>query len=283
MKSKSFVAENMEYDDKIKLAKLIGYLIGDGSIVINRKKTIFSIRLENTDKTLRQEFNKLVYEIFKETTRTYNNDREQVSSSTIGSFILELMNTARTKACYTFPKCPKTYTCIEKRACRQCQMQLINKIAYPTITFPGFIETEKECSRAFLKAIFSCDGGVTITVRKEKNRIYFEKAIVFSSKNPQVRNYVEQLLQKFGINLRFDGYASSKISSYEGIEKFRKEIGFTVNCKVRRTNSRFFGIAKNELLDLLMEMRKKPYGFWVNNFETKAEVFNYLLSTLQKS
>lgn len=276
MKIKNF-QKKLSSEKLVNFSELIGYLIADGCIVANRNKSIYSIRLENTDKSMHKRFQIVFNEIFGVKPKTYGDTRTQISSKDAAQFLLEILNTVRTKRCSEYPSCPLLSNKEANRPCVNCEQLVFDETKYPTITIPEFIKNNERCSVAFLKAMVSCDGGVTLQVREQNNKFKFSKGVILSSKNPQIRNFALELLEKLEIKTNFDKHHTIKISRYKDIKKFYTEIGFVGKCKVSRTNSRWYGLEKNNLLKLLFFINSKPYGFWINNFSSKNEIIDYLL------
>lgn len=94
--------------------------------------------------------------------------------------------------------------------------------------------------------------------------------------NPYLKRQLKTLFRKIGISVIEKGDGLS-IRSLQEIEKFREEIGFLEESKVRR-GKLFKGFLKNDIVDLMILCgRISEKREWINrNFKQTEQLENFL-------
>lgn len=191
-KSKSNNAKNI-ISPKIlnkELARLLGYLIGDGWVEkTNYKKIKTMISLTNDEKEVLDDYKKIVENNFKITTKLRNSHKGKTakeiytSNSELHSFLTtnfsEIMNNSGEKS---VPK--------------------------------KILLSNNEIVKEFLKALFECDG------HSNKNK----RSIEYSTKSKLLAEQIKFLLLRFGINSRLKTKLKAATNTKEKIKRTYYEI-----------------------------------------------------------
>lgn len=115
----------------------------------------------------------------------------------------------------------------------------------------------------FLRAAFSCDGGVSFYTAKRDGRDggtrWLIRTVFLACAHPQLRRDYLRLLSQLGIRVREvakDG--KLKIETERDIRLFQERIGFTAGVRVTGNSKFWNGHEKNEVLQLLIASYGQP-------------------------
>ena len=181
--------------NKKSLSRLLGFLLSDGGISNSKIPEIFFV---TTDKALATHFVTTVEELFeiKIKRRKRKNKRVtdlRISSKEIVIFINQLVGSTRTKACNHYPICPVLQN---KNIGLEHSHIKIGKNVYSVIKLPKFILNNKENAREFLRAMFSCDGGVSLYPRKGNEKLRVEREVFLGCRHPLLRDQIQKILKE---------------------------------------------------------------------------------------
>ena len=115
----------------------------------------------------------------------------------------------------------------------------------------------------FLRAAFSCDGGVNLYVARRKGTNggtqWLIRGVYLACAHPQLRKEYCQLLRALGISARnVAGDGKVKIETEKDIRVFQKKVGFIDGVHITHTSKFWPNIEKQELLERLIESYKVP-------------------------
>jgi hypothetical protein len=258
--------ETKEFKEgNVELGVVIGLLLTDGWV--SKNKSSWQIGFTNRSEELHELFKEKIKKIFGDVhfTTTPNSKNKGIKVTTltskkIGDFLHSFTPSFRKKAFTngTFSNCK----------------------------LPDFFfNLSKEEIKQVLSAMFSADGGVTLSVgwrkRNVKCRINegweIKREIILGCKNPRIKKQIIKLLEKLGFNPREDKI-KIVLEKKRDIIKFKNEIGFIDGVKISKSNT-WKGFEKNQILDLAiktMELKKKD----LKQFKNKEEVVNFLKSLI---
>lgn len=123
---------------------------------------------------------------------------------------------------------------------------------YPPTKIPFNKKTNKNLISTFLKAAFSCDGGVNLYVFKDK-RGYKSLArnVFLSCKHPQLQKDYLKLLKVLDINAKLlEKDNKLRIERREDLLKFYNKVGFIKGVKITQHSAYWQGWEKNKVLEL---------------------------------
>ena len=211
---------SIERKDKKLLARLFGFLLSDGSIIIDERKRIGKIKFTAKDRKLLEEFNKTVKKLFK------INPKVSLKGSATDAWFHSI------KLAEELWRVTKGMSSI------------------PQFIFNGSMEIKKE----FLRTFISCDGGITVTV----HRWGIEGRIVIGEGKESIRKQLMKILNEFGIITKDDGYNHLRSVGRKSLTNFYEKIGFMDG--VYPVRSKQFGhLSKNEIL-LMVLSSHRPKG-----------------------
>ena len=115
----------------------------------------------------------------------------------------------------------------------------------------------------FLKAAFSCDGGVNLYVARRKGTSggtqWLIRGVYLACAHPQLRREYFELLRGLGITARnVAGDGKVKIETEKDIRKFHEKIGFIDGVQITHTSKFWPSIEKQTLLKRLIESYEAP-------------------------
>ncbi len=92
----------------------------------------------------------------------------------------------------------------------------------------GIINEDVEVKRAFLRSYCSCDGGITIASKKRRGKVYWDVRLVIGEGNDRIRAQVSELLREFGVAVVDDGHKHlrTRYNDLRSLINFKKHIGF---------------------------------------------------------
>jgi len=230
-----------------KLIPTITLLLTDGGISRISKNSLEIFLTTNSKelqeifiKNLTENFGKIKFTIVPNGTVT----KIRVCNKKIGEILLGLSNSFRTRACNTFPVCPKLKGEMKKLPCKKCKP--IN--GFPPTKIPEVIMDGNQLQkRLALKIAMSADGGVEFHLVKQNGKIRWQRRLFLRCHNPNLKQQWKKLFEDCGFTIT-ETDNEIRISGKEQLEKFKNEIGFVKGVKV--VKSKFWnGLTKNELLE----------------------------------
>ncbi len=207
------------------------------------------------------------------TDKHHNSLRARTYNKALVTKLYDVCNTFRTRPCYQHPSCN------DGKSCKICIADSGNK--YPTIDLNNNIISTPKQKREFLKYFYSCDGGVSISAyrRKDNRKLQLSLEVKVGSTNPEIKRIVSSILGHLGFRDILHKQDGISFKTYESFVKFRNEISFLKEARVKRGN--FQGITKNEMLDLAIKCKEfSREGYWINSLGSVEGVMNYIQSLL---
>lgn len=236
---------------------LIPYLLSDGGIS-PRGKASWTIFFRNKDDALIGEFRKCLYSVSSQN-GFLNASRDgtklvRIHSKELGERLFRY-TAFRTSACDRYPPCKMLAG--GRGSCLECRkVKCLGKL-YPDCRIPEEIFSSKESTKRFLRVYFTCDGGLSLTLGKNKNGLFIVRRLFLSVGHPKLRKDLMKLLGMLGFKPVY--YSDQiRIISRKEFSKFKDEIGFVENSKVGGNSSRFCGLEKNRLLDIIIKSYENP-------------------------
>lgn len=125
---------------------------------------------------------------------------------------------------------------------------------YPTAKIPFSKTTSKNLLSDFLRAAFSCDGGVNLYVANHKNGYkHLIRSVFLSCKHPQLQKDYRKLLKVLGIQARLLLKDNKlRIERREDLQKFYDRIGFIKGVQITQHSAYWQGWEKNKVLSLAL-------------------------------
>ena len=235
---------------KWKLIILAILLLTDGSV--SPTKGTIEISFVNKSRKLRKMFKELCRDVFN--IKKFEVKKSKANVPTIrfysqkaGKTLLNLCNTLRTKACSTFPKCPRLKGKREK-PCKKCNPVIENGIKFPRVIM-NTTNWPKKLICNVLRIAFTTDGAICIS-RRKSGRI--EIAISLKCYNPTLRCIFSKLLDKVGI-FHTTSKEGIRIRKLSDILKFGKLIGFVPGVKIGGDSKRLKGFEKQRVLQNIIK------------------------------
>jgi len=257
------------------LAELSGMLLTDGGVTCVSGK--WRVHFTTTSDILEGRFKELVIKVLNRhpsKASTHSGTQQNASINKIINELHELSPTFRTKPCNHFPICPKLRG-KHFQPCSICNPIKINNEMFPPAKIPEFIFNDKHGAIDFLRAAFTCDGSIILSVAKSKNGFRLDRKVVLSCEHPQLKEQHAQFLVQLGFKpkIRKDCIV---LGGKENIVKFQKEIGFIDGVRIIR-NGRWGGMEKSKLLKLCVKSFDMPEIFELKSVE---EIFSFLKNLL---
>jgi len=124
-------------------------------------------------------------------------------------------------------------------------------------------ELEHECAREFLRAAFSCDGGLSFYPASRKGKSsdvkWLIRTVFLSCKHPSLRQEYKDLLRVFNVEARnVPGDGKIKIETKSDIERFHKKIGFLDEVAVTDHSKYWRNQPKQQVLELMVSSYEEP-------------------------
>jgi hypothetical protein len=159
-------------------AYLRGILYTDGC-VSPKAKTSWRVVVSNNSAAIVDLFGATIRDCFGKAIRRSRAESLYVGildSKEVGRFLIERHGTFRTEACRGHQGCPAMRG--GRRPCQRCEPVHYAGVAYPPASLPAFTGGHEAAS--FLRAAFSCDGGVNLYVagRAQRQRWLIEMSIL---------------------------------------------------------------------------------------------------------
>ena len=223
-------------------ATLLGILYTDGCLS-KKSKNCWRFYLSNTSFEIIQTFKDCMVNLFdldsqriRISEKTVNGKpfyKAVVDSGVCGSFMTAKYGTFRTLA-------------FKKEG---------GEILYPPTKLPFGQKTGRPLISRFLKAAFSCDGGVNlyVAVYKKTGYKFLIRNVYLSCHHPQLQLDYKRLLDLLGIHskiLKSDNRVIIRCRA--DLKNFRDRIGFLNGVKITQHSAYWQGRDKNEVLDFLL-------------------------------
>ena len=236
---------------------LISYLLSDGGIS-PRGKESWTIFFRNKDDALIGEFRKCLYSVSSRkgflNASADGTKLVRVHSKELGEKLFKY-TAFRTSSCNRYPAC-KLLTG-GRGSCMNCRKVLYAGKFYSDCRIPREFFLTKKLAREFLRVFFTCDGGLSLTVGKNKNGLFIVRRLFLSVCHPKLKEDLIRLLRMLGFKPAY--YSDQiRIISREQFSKFKKEIGFVKGSRVGGNSTRFNGWERSRLLDLVLESYENP-------------------------
>jgi hypothetical protein len=246
------------------VARVLACLLTDGGVTF-RSGNRGVIHFTNKSEKLRKEFSEACKDVFGVT------PKDDGIECRIFSFELA-QNLVQTYAT-SFRK---------KKLTEEDKLELLTAIIPHEI-----MNSDEETIKEFLRYAFSCDGSVSLSVRRTRNRWYFQKKIQLKCSLPNLLSQYQTLLQKLGIYSRKEErYQRLIIDSRQGITEFINLIGFVDGVKISgKGGSEWKNLEKNQLLKIFIYLyeiydslgaQRFLGGFWNKKFKSKEEIISFL-------
>ena len=115
----------------------------------------------------------------------------------------------------------------------------------------------------FLKAAFSCDGGVNLYVARRKGTNggtqWLIRGVYLACAHPRLRREYCELLRALGITARnVAGDGKLKIETEKDIRKFHEKVGFIDGVQITHTSKFWPSIEKQKLLEKVIQSYDVP-------------------------
>lgn len=231
---------------------LSAFLLTDGGISSKGDKWLIYFR--NKDDFILEEFNKILKVENNKIWTSKRNDGTtfiRVVDNKLANKLFELSPSFRTKACNTFPICQHLTGKLSR--CNIVGTVYVNNIEYPKVQLPSILFMSKRLACNFLKIYASCDGGVSVSLTKNKKKSYFlVRKVLISVKHPVLSDQITRLLKH--LDFQPSQYKDQiRLVKKKDIIRFHKQVGFINGCKVSNDSKYFCGIEKNQLLNMVIK------------------------------
>ena len=241
------------------LTLLAAYLLTDGGISAKNKSN-WTIYFRNKDPEIIDSFQKCLGGCSGRkghvTKRSDGTDFVRLNSKKLALKLFRLSQSYRTKACENFPRC--MHLSGKQSACSLFGTLTIDGIQYPKANVPESVFRSKELAQKFLKIYASCDGGISVTVaRNKRNSLFLVRKVFISIKHPVLSNQITELL-------KWLGYSPSqykdqvRLVKKEDIIKFNNEIGFISGSRISNDSRFLSNFEKNTILTKVVQSYNQP-------------------------
>lgn len=137
---------------------------------------------------------------------------------------------------------------------------------FPKTTLPVQEFLQCHVAQNFLRAAFSCDGGVNLysAHNKGKKSLFLIRGVYLACAHPILRNQYCELLRRLGItarNVAQDG--KIKIETEKDIRLFYRYVGFLKGVRITHTSKFWPDIEKQELLKKVIQSYKSPRAVYL--------------------
>lgn len=134
------------------------------------------------------------------------------------------------------------------------------KKTFPSTHLPFSSSTNKKVLSEFLKAAFSCDGGVNLYVAKVKTGYRFLiRNVYLSCYHPQLQSEYQKLLSLLGIKAKIILKDHRiLVQGRDELRKFKEKISFLNGVRITQHSAYWQGREKNEVLNLILSSYGKP-------------------------
>ncbi len=120
----------------------------------------------------------------------------------------------------------------------------------------------------FLRAAFSCDGGVNLyAARRRKGKretLWLIRGVYLACAHPILRNEYSNLLKALGVNSRnVEGDGKIKIETKKDIQVFYQKVGFIEGVQITHTSKFWPKIEKQKLLEKVINSYNDPKSVYL--------------------
>jgi len=141
------------------------------------------------------------------------------------------------------------------------------------LKFPSIENISISNLQAFLKAFFSAEGSVILGCKwnKYKKLWVINKRIQVTIKNDSLKEFITKVLIKLGFQPAV-WKNEVVLTRKQDIIKFSKKVRFFDSVNISRKSKVWFGIEKNKLLDLIVDLCERK----INSFRSIKEWENFV-------
>lgn len=137
----------------------------------------------------------------------------------------------------------------------------------PLAKLPISLLTSSGCVTDFLRAAFSCDGGVSFYSARRNGRDggtrWLIRTVFLACSHPRLRRDYFKLLQSLGIRAReVAGDGKLKIETERDVRLFQQKIGFIPGVRVTGNPTFWNGFEKNAVLTLVIKSYGQPKSIY---------------------
>jgi hypothetical protein len=144
------------------------------------------------------------------------------------------------------------------------------------LKFPSIENTSTQNLQAFIRAFFSAEGSVVLGCKwnKCKKLWVINKRVQVTIKNNSLKEFITKVLRKLGFQPKL-WKNEVALTKKQDIIKFSEKIRFFDGVNISKKSRRWFGIEKNKLLDLIVDLCEKK----MNSFHSIKEWENFVQLT----
>jgi hypothetical protein len=255
--------------NKMYLSKLLGYLLGDASFKMKKRrsdnKTQSEVAIECADKAIVEDFSEICKKLLKREVggihsrkRAGNWRRTYHFTCKINkewrNILLDLSPTYRTKP-----------------------FRVNGEVIFPELRIPRFISSKTIFIANFLKAFTNCEGSIQLRVTKHAKWFEITRYVKLSCSHPHILQEVSRMLEILGISNRKapkNNPVSVIIQGKKSILEFNRLIGFKKGIEVSN-NGRWAGYEKRDILNALLKTFSLPRGK-LQEFKKTEEIYNFI-------
>lgn len=228
-------------------AMLLGILFTDGCLS-RKSKNCWRFYLSNTSFEIIQTFKDCMIQVFGLEAYRIRISQKQVNGKPFYKAVVD--------SGYCGEKFIAAYGTFRTLAFKQDDIKV-----YPPTRLPFRSLHSTELISFFLRAAFSCDGGVNLYVGTSRPRNYrfLIRNAYLSCQHPQLQLDYKELLSRIDINSKIVAGDNKVLIQGKGeLKKFRKKVGFLRGVKVTQHSVFWQGWEKNQVLDLAMSSYGRP-------------------------
>jgi hypothetical protein len=141
--------------------------------------------------------------------------------------------------------------------CRQCEPVGFSGVQYPPARLAG-LSSSGEIA-AFLRAAFSCDGGVNLYVARRGTAKWLIRNVYLACKHPTLIKQYSDLLNRLAIDNRIMmSDWRVLIQGQEPLIRYAELVGFFAHVTIGANSHYWQGTAKRHVLQLLLDSFGNP-------------------------
>jgi hypothetical protein len=243
-----------EVKNKKEFWEIVGLLLADGTVRINKKHRHFELIFAGKEEKLIQVFEDNMKRIFGDLHFTERVDRKQVKIVRV---------------------CNKTVVEILQSFIPDWKRKENNNIRLPSIE-----NIPSDNLISFVRSFFSAEGSVILGCKwhKTKKLWIVNKRIQVTVKNESLKIFVKKILEKLGFRPSI-WKNEVLLTKKEDILKFAKEIRFLDGVRISKKSRTWFGVEKNKILDVVANLCNEGKNSF-HNFEEWKNFVNFTSSRL---
>ena len=127
------------------------------------------------------------------------------------------------------------------------------------VALPRDLYEDLDLARWFIKILASCDGGVSVSLGRKGKYKFLVRKVFITAKDTDLRTQIINILRTLRFNPHDDKEKHVYISAKNDIIRYAKEIRFLDGVKITRNSRRFYGLEKNDLLDMVVQSYDDPH------------------------